>query len=183
MFKEIECKVELSHLPFENLRYRDRTVLILGKDDQEKFILGDKKGFYPEGIVRMIGGGINDGEDVLSAAIRETEEELGVKEPADIFVPLIQVNVEGTFEGEKFTHTVYVYFLPLTDKQLVSGDDVSDVVRMSEKEYRQLVTNYFGLSSDNFFEHPGGKFSWGDYGKVYGFIHEVVLDEVLERNL
>ncbi|HCQ31220.1 TPA: hypothetical protein DIU27_02470 [Candidatus Collierbacteria bacterium] len=183
MFKEIECKVELSHLPFENLRYRDRTVLILGKDDQEKFILGDKKGFYPEGIVRMIGGGINDDEDVLSAAVRETEEELGIKEPVDRFVPLVQVNVEGAFEGEKFTHVVYVYFLPLTDKELVSGDDVSDVVRMDEKGYRQLVTNYFKLASDNFFEHQRGKFSWGDYGKVYGFIHEAALDEVLEKKL
>ena len=66
-------------------------------------------------------------------------------------------------------------------KELISGDDVSDVVRMDEAEYRQLVANYFGLASDNFFEHPGGKFSWGDYGKVYGFIHQAALDEVKAR--
>lgn len=183
MFKVIDCKVELSHLPFENLRYRDRTVLILPKDKSGKFLLGAKKGFFPDGIVRMIGGGIDENEEMLEAAIRETEEESGLKLDADRFIPLLQVQVEGKFDGETFTHTVYIYFLQLDKENPVSGDDVSDIIRMNEEEYRQLVANYFALANDHFMEYPGGKFSWGDYGRVYGFIHETALDEVLARRL
>lgn len=183
MFKVINCKVELSHLPFENLRYRDRTVLILPKDKDDKFLLGAKKDIYPDGIVRMLGGGIDKNEEMLEAAIRETAEETGLELEPDRFIPLIQVNVEGKFDGETFTHTAYIYFLQLEKEKPVSGDDVSEIIKMNEEDYRQLVANYFALANDHYFEYPGGKFSWGDYGKVYGFIHESALDEVLARDL
>lgn len=41
--------------PIGNL-YRNRHALILIEDQENKYLVGEKKNFYPEGIVRLIGG-------------------------------------------------------------------------------------------------------------------------------
>jgi 8-oxo-dGTP pyrophosphatase MutT (NUDIX family) len=183
MFKVFDFKFSLTAEPFENLKYRDRTVLILCRDGKRNFLLGSKAKFFPEGIVRMLGGGVDKDEIVTDAAIREIREETGLKvSPLDL-VELAEVKIEGTYLGNTYNHSVFVCFLNSAKDDYLAGDDVEEIVSYSEAEFRDLIKRYSEIRDDNIFNLDGVTFSWGDYGKVYGFIHQVALDEVLARGL
>ncbi|MDQ6985041.1 MAG: NUDIX domain-containing protein [Candidatus Dojkabacteria bacterium] len=71
---DIKVKIQL---PYGNL-FRKRHTLIVCKDLDGKFLLGNKPDFFPEGITRFLGGGIDEGEEEASSAARELSEELGI---------------------------------------------------------------------------------------------------------
>lgn len=183
MFKRIELKFDLVAEPFENLKYRDRTVLVLCRDGKGNFLLGSKAKFFPKDIVRMLGGGVDKGESVIGAAIREIKEETGVVATPDEMVEIAEIKVEGTYSGATYHHTVFVCFLNSAKDDYLAGDDVEEIIKYTEKEYRALIKRYAELRDDNIFHFKDVTFSWGDYGKVYGFIHQVALDETLARGL
>lgn len=182
MFKQIDFKFDLFANPFDNLKYRDRTTLILSRDGNGKLLLGASDQ-YPSGIVRMIGGGVDKEEDVLMAAIREVKEETGADITSEELVELVAINLEGTFSEANYKHTISVYFLNSTKDNLLAGDDVSEIVAMTEDEYRGLVANMRSLKADHMSSTEESAYSWGDFGKVYGFVHEVALDEALSKGL
>lgn len=183
MFKKYKYDIDLVSEPFENLRFRDKTVLILCKDAEGKYILGAKKEFYPEGIVRMLGGGVDKDEEVVDAAIRETKEEIGIDVTPEELVELAEIEVTGVFKDKTYKTKMFVYFLNSEKDDYLAGDDVSEVVRYSEQEYKDLIKRFFDLKSDYVYDQDGLTFSWGDYGKVYGFVHQVTLDELLTKNI
>jgi 8-oxo-dGTP pyrophosphatase MutT (NUDIX family) len=178
MFKTFELKVKLVAEPFENLKYRDRTVLIMCRDGNGKYLLGSKERFFPKDIVRLLGGGVDKGEAVIDAAIREIKEETGIDVTPKEMVELTEVKIEGSYLGNIYYHSVFVYFLNSTKDVYIAGDDVEEIVKYSEKDFRALIKRYSELKDDNIFSLNGTTFSWGDYGKVYGFIHEKALDEI-----
>lgn len=67
--KKIKYNLNLEGEPFPNLKYRTKLVLLLCRDFENKFILGAKTGYYPDGIVQMLGGGIDEGETPINAAV------------------------------------------------------------------------------------------------------------------
>lgn len=79
MLNTYEFKFDLVAEPFGNLKFRDRTVLVLCRDREGNFLLGAKPTYFPEGIVRMLGGGVDDDETVADAAKREVREEMGIE--------------------------------------------------------------------------------------------------------
>jgi len=183
MFKKYEYNIHLVAEPFENLKYRDRTALILCRDGKGNYILGASDQ-YPEGIVRMVGGGIDTSETVAEGAMRELSEEIGVTVEPKEMIELAEVYVTGDYNGKQYKHRVFVYFFNSKKDDYLAGDDVDDVVSLSEKEYRELVQTFLHLKDDYLYDNQKGTiYSWGDYGKVYGFVHQVALDEVLDRGL
>lgn len=182
MVPAYEYKIDLVAPPFGNLKYRDNTILVVCKDSDGKFLLGASPE-YPDGIVRLMGGGVNSGEELTHAAIREVKEEMNIDTTSDELKQLAQVNIEGHYQGETFRHTVTIYYLDSQKDDSVAGDDVSEIVAYSEDEYKQLIHRFNSLKSDHLSAHDGSGFSWGDYGKVYAFIHQVALDEISKRPL
>lgn len=183
MFKKYIYKIDLVNRPFANLKYRDRTTLVLCRDGKGKFILGTEYGFYPEGIVRMVGGGIDKDEEVVAGAIREIKEELGVDINPEELVELAEVEITGTYQKKTYNHSIFLYFLNSKKDDFVAGDDVSEIIRYSEKEYRDLIKRMFSLKPDHIYTKGYNTFSWHDWGKVYGFVHQVALDEFLAKNI
>ncbi len=181
MFKKLNYDIDLVAEAFHNLRYRDRTVLILCRDRSGKYILGTKKGVYPKGICRMIGGGLDKNEKVIEGAIREINEELGLFVNPEELIELIKIKVTGIYNNKTYKTEVFVYFLNSEKDDYLAGDDVSEIIRLSEKEYKNLVKRFYDLKSDDFFNQKGDEFSWGDYGKVYGFIHQETLNTLLKN--
>lgn len=183
MLKKYKYNITLSAEPFENLRYRDRTVLILCRDAEGKYILGAKNEFYPEGIVRMLGGGINKDEEVIDAAIREIQEEMGITAAPGEMLELAEFDITGEYKDKIYKTKIFVYFLNSDKDDYLAGDDVTEIVRYSEKEYRDLIKRFFDLKPNNLYNHGDLTFSWGDFGKVYGFVHQITLNEFLTKNI
>jgi 8-oxo-dGTP pyrophosphatase MutT (NUDIX family) len=183
MGKTISHQLQLVNQPFGNLRFRDRTALILCRDENGKLLLGREDGFYPPGIFRMIGGGIDDGEAVIDGTIREIKEELRLAVVSDDLVELAEVTLEGTFQEKVYTTKIFVYFLKVMLAECVANDDVSELISCTEAEYAELVERFFELQDDHIYKKDDFEFSWGDYGRAYGFIHQLALDEVIKRGL
>lgn len=164
------------HEPFGNL-FRAKHVLILIRDPDGLFILGDKPSFYPEGIVRLIGGGVNDEESFSEAAIRELKEEGHLKKSATELYPLAMVITDAEAAKQHFKLTTSIYFLQLHGENVTPGGDIRRIVRLDDRGMRRLIKKYHDLDDNNWYHGPEGNHSWGDYGKVYGFLHKIALKE------
>lgn len=180
MFTKIKYHIDLVALPFANLRYRDRTALIFCKDNKGKYILGTEHGFYPEGIARMIGGGIDKDERPIDGAIREIKEEIGIEVSPKELIELVQFDITGSYKSKRYKHSIYVYFLNSDKDDYVAGDDVSEIIKFTEEEYRGLIKRFFELKPEDIYVKDDYTFSWRDYGNVYGYVHQVTLDEYLK---
>lgn len=177
MFKKIDFSLDLVGSPFENLRYRDRTVLILIKNSKDNYLFGVKK-FYPTEIKRMIGGGVDKGEDVLEAAVRELKEELGIDVLQTELRSLVEFNITGNFNGEVFKTSIFTCYLDIMDRVYSAGDDVSAIAEFTEEECKDIAKEMMSISETSFFESETNSFSWADYGKVYGFVLKESLREL-----
>lgn len=183
MFNCYELKIKLAAAPFGNLQYRDRTVLVLCRNGEGKYLLGEKKSFYPPGIVRLLGGGIDPGESLSEAAARELKEEIGITVKPNELVELAEVKITGLYREKQYRTKIFLYFLDSTQDDYLAGDDVSGIVAYSEEEYRALIKRYLKLGDAEDNNQSRATFSWVDYGKVYGFVHQIALDEVMARKL
>ncbi len=163
---------------------RGKHVLILLRNSQKKFILGTKK-HYPEGISRLVGGGMEGDEDPLFAAQRELEEETHYKAPLDDLKALAEIQSELTLSNSSntqkpFLFTTYLFFLDIGDQSLKASDDLDGLAELSESEYLQLIANFYQLSKE---QRPGQSFRWYDYGQLYGRIHQLAFDRLKALNL
>ena len=182
MFKKIELSLDLVGSPFENLRYRDRTVLILIKNSKDKYLFGVKK-FYPKEIKRMIGGGVDKGEEVLEAAVRELQEELGISVLQSELQSLAEFSITGNYKDVVFKTSIFTCYLDIGDKRYNPGDDVSAVSEFAEAECQGIAEEMMNISETSFFESEVNSFSWADYGKVYGYVLKESLSELKDNIL
>lgn len=180
MFTIYPYKIDLISEPFANLKFRDKTVLILIRNSKGQFIL-ESGDYYPPGISRMLGGGVEVNEDVTDAAVREIREEIGLHIEKEMLQELVQVHIEGIYKTKVYKTQISVFSLKVPIDSFHLGDDVSEVSLYSEDQYRELVKKYLELKADHFKKAIDYSFSWKDYGRVYGFVHEMALDEFLKR--
>lgn len=179
---ELTYSIDLSNEPFDNLKYRDRTALVLCVDEKQNYILGGHNSYYPAGIVRMIGGGIDNSETETEGAVREVKEEIGLTIQANDLSELVAIKVIGTYQKKIYTTKIFVYSLQVKYSDLKVGDDVHNLVQYTENEYKNLIKRFYDLSKFKVDNSQKVFFSWGDYGKVYGFIHEVALKSIKARD-
>ncbi|PID33116.1 hypothetical protein CR969_02465, partial [Candidatus Saccharibacteria bacterium] len=150
---------------FGNL-YRDRCALIAAKDADGKVLIGAKPYFFPEGITRLLGGGVDDGEDINVAAARELEEELGIKVSPDDLELITRFDTHAVdAEGKEFDNQTYLFSVDVADKPYKPGDDVKQIIPLSKAEMYELADKFEKLPADSWHESAKeGKFSWHDYG-------------------
>ena len=170
-------KIKTSLEPFANLRYRKETVLILCQDEFGRFLLGAKPYLYPEGIARMLGGGVDENEDIKIAAQREIKEELNYSVKLDEIKPLCDVITRAESPTEKYEMTSHVFYINVDSKKVSPGDDVKNILYLNEKEYIEMANKLLTLSPDLIYNGQEGRYSWADFGKVYGFIQIKSLEE------
>ncbi len=162
--------LRLSAEPFDNLRYRDRTVLIVMRNSKGEFVL-ETGNYYPEGIARLLGGGVEKNEDPQTAAVREMKEEVGVEITKNDLQPVAQLDIDADYRGKKYKHSISLFSVNIPMDHKIHGDgDV--IVYYSEEQFRDLISKYENLKPEFLRENGDYVFSWGDYGKVYGFIHK-----------
>ena len=159
--------------PIGNL-YRKNHVLILVKDNKGNFVLGQKNNFYADGISRMLGGGLKEDEDPILAAKREMSEETGVEFNQDEFFPIGQIITKAnTVDGIMYMK-VYLFGLILRKAEnLVASDDISGIKKYSEEDLEAMIGKMYKLSGE--FRTKDFYFFHGDWGRIYGSIHDLAL--------
>ena len=60
-----------------------------------------KSHWYPQGFARMLGGGVEEGEDFLSAAVREIYEETTLKIPYENMVFVREWDIEARYASHE----------------------------------------------------------------------------------
>jgi len=157
---------------------RDRHVLLVIKDHNGDYLLGEKPDFYPTGICRLVGGGIEKDEAPLDAAIREAREELTIAITEKNLKPVAQVITNAKLDTNNLNNTTFIYLLTgIDDLKLQPNDDIKALKKFSKKDLAELIEKYNNLDDKNlYFGEDGYKHYWNDYGKMYFFIHQVVLD-------
>ena len=164
------------HSVFGNL-IRPQHVLIILRDNQGNYLLGVKPDFYPAGIYRFPGGGVEANESPQQAVRREFQEEIGIKPVANDIKLLAQIVTRGIWDKQTFKNTTYLfeYRLKPTDK-LTPGDDITALKIHSREELVKLIDAYRSLGLDDWYIENNEKLhNWFDYGQMYAYIHEVAL--------
>ncbi len=161
---------------------RGRHALIVLQDEHGNYILGVKD-IYPQGIYRLIGGGLDDGEDPQVGASRELEEEMGIHtQPSDLsHLATITAKIHETTTNKHYSFTTYLYHVRANTSDLHPADDLDGMKAFSKEEMIDLINRYNQLPSDLAVvakQHDGkapAEFRWSDYGALYGRIHEIAL--------
>ncbi|NCN87779.1 MAG: hypothetical protein GW941_02695, partial [Candidatus Pacebacteria bacterium] len=61
--------------------------------------------------------------------------------------------------------------------KLQANDDITGLRRFSKKELSSLINEYNSFADNDFYSGDDDyKHYWNDYGKMYSFIHQTVLD-------
>ncbi len=163
---------------FGPLNRPNGTVAIFLRDKNGHWVLGNKSNFYPDGISRMLGGGIDDNEHPSDAAHRELLEEVGVDIDQEKFVPLLHAEI--TTQNPQLTTSIFVYYCQ-TFNDIVSSDDIDSVVHFNDRELNELIHRYAQLSDSPI--QPDQAPTWADYGLIWGPIHAAALIKVKELGL
>ncbi len=98
----LDIKVEK---PFGNL-FRKKVALIVVENADGDFLVGTKPYQYPPTITRLLGGGVDEGENENSAAARELGEELGVSLDPSELTPLLVITTNAG--GPLHTRNIYL---------------------------------------------------------------------------
>lgn len=164
---------------------RGRHALILLQNENGEYILGAKN-IYPRGIYRLVGGGIEGVEDPTEGALRELQEEFGLRYSKDQLRHLatITADIAESSTGKTYTFTTYLYFANCVQNELRPSDDLDGMETFTREEVNALVDRYYDLSDELI--HLKGKygdsdewaFRWSDYGKYYGRVHEIAMELV-----
>ncbi len=157
---------------------RGQQALILIENDKNKFLLGEKN-IYPNNIVRMIGGGIEADEDPDVGAVRELKEETGLKINRKNLKKLAEFEFEINDLNTSYFFQTHLYYLNIGKQRVVASDDIDGIAYLNKQQLEQLIKNYQKLSNKLFIKNNDRKkaFKWRDYGEIFGFIHQVALDE------
>eukprot|EP00923_Selenidium_pygospionis_P006635 GHVN01011390.1.p1 GENE.GHVN01011390.1~~GHVN01011390.1.p1 ORF type:complete len:295 (-),score=104.52 GHVN01011390.1:339-1223(-) len=65
-------------LPFVDRRVKHFTLVVLDSPNQNKILMGLKNRGFGKGLYNSFGGKVEDGEDVVTSAVREVKEETGL---------------------------------------------------------------------------------------------------------
>jgi 8-oxo-dGTP pyrophosphatase MutT (NUDIX family) len=170
---EHNLKLSMSVIP--EVAKRHQHVLILLQNAAGNYLLGAKD-IYPENIVRMVGGGMEESDtDPTLAAQRELHEETGLTAtPADLKpISTITADLTETTTNSQTTFTTYLFSYNTGTQSLTPSDDLDGIVELTPDQLRELITRYEQLPKEI---DPTYGFAWYDYGQIYGRIHQIALE-------
>lgn len=162
--------------PIGNL-YRKRHVLILVTNSTGNILLGVKDGFYPSGIARMIGGGVNEREEPVFAAQREIKEEIGIRVSQNDIKALCTVITRAQTDEGLLEMNTWIYTVRIDSFEgITPSDDINGVEIYTIDTFLELIEKMKKLSPMPFIT-PNYSFLWSDWGAIYACIHTHAINE------
>lgn len=144
-------------------------------------LLTMKKTFYPTGAYRLLTGGINHGETIFAALLRETHEETGLEVAVTRF--LVAAAYLTTNTGEQPVFYTFAFLLDEIGGKLGVIDEDERVEAFLEIEPAQLPQRAAflqQLDGPRVSKEIDG--SWSDWGNFRAPIHQFVW-EALHTNM
>ncbi|MHB1293715.1 MAG: NUDIX hydrolase [Anaerolineae bacterium] len=124
------------------------------------------KGFYPQGVYRLLTGGIEPGEDLLKAVQRETREETGLEVSTERFLAVLHNRF--VCGDEAVTFTSYLFLLQELDGVLGSHDDKESITGFREVDRTGLLALADALEA----LEP----DWADWGRFRATAHRLAAE-------
>jgi 8-oxo-dGTP pyrophosphatase MutT (NUDIX family) len=133
------------------------------------------KGFYPQGVYRLLSGGIKPGEDLVAAVLREAHEETGLRVDVQRFL----ASAEHCFAWQDRCQRFASYLFLLSEQGGVLGskdpaEAISDFREVPLASLEEMARNLESLSPE-----------WSDWGCFRASMHhlavEVLRDDHDER--
>ncbi len=124
------------------------------------------KEFYPEGIYRVPTGGIERGEDVVTAVHREAREETGLTVAIERCLGVLEY--EFRYRGETLPFVSYVFLLRENGGQLCPQDEGERITSFREvplTELEAVARNLRAIEAD-----------WRDWGHYRAIAHSFVAE-------
>ena len=152
-------------------RYGEVCMVIRRKNGR---LLTMTKTFYPREAYRLPTGGINHGESIFAALLRETREETGLEVEVTRFLAVALYHIGST--GDQ---PVFYTFAFLLDEiggtfGVIDEDEKIEDFREITAEDLPTLTSYLGQLGSQYSEEIGGK--WGDWGEFRAAIHQLVWE-------
>jgi ADP-ribose pyrophosphatase YjhB (NUDIX family) len=124
------------------------------------------KDFYPEGIYRVPTGGIEWGEDVVTAVHREAREETGLTVVIERCLGILEY--EFRYQGEMLPFVSYVFLLRENGGQLCPQDKGERITSFGEvplTELEAVARNLRAIEAD-----------WRDWGQYRAIAHSFAAE-------
>jgi len=151
---------------WESVR-RKRTaevVLLLRRPDGEYLV--HTKGFYPQGVYRLLSGGIKPGEDLVAATLREAHEETGLCVQLERF--LARAEHCFTWQGGCLRFLSYLFLLAERGGVLASQD-----LGESITGFRQVPLSGLGEIAHRLESLTP---EWNDWGRFRASMHRLAVE-------
>jgi membrane protease YdiL (CAAX protease family)/ADP-ribose pyrophosphatase YjhB (NUDIX family) len=124
------------------------------------------KDFYPEGVYRVPTGGIEWGEDVVTAVHREAREETGLTVAIERCLGVLEY--EFHYRGETLPFVSYVFLLRENGGQLCpqdKGERITSLREVPPTELEAVARNLRAIEAD-----------WSDWGHYRAIAHSFATD-------
>jgi 8-oxo-dGTP pyrophosphatase MutT (NUDIX family) len=168
------------HSMFDPLNRTDRfgeVCMVVRRPDGK--LLTMKKTLYPPGVYRLLTGGINHGEHVLDALLRETYEETGLEVSITRFLAAVAYHIGSTDIVPVFY--TFAFLLDEVSGSLGVVDEKERVEAFREVKPADLPTmadSLDGMGTDYSGEIGG---YWRDWGRFRAVIHRMVWEALKVR--
>jgi 8-oxo-dGTP pyrophosphatase MutT (NUDIX family) len=178
--KQHIVKLKLKTAP-DNLK-REGYALFAPINEHGQIGLGTKTKWYPEGIYRLAGGGIDKDEVPAESAVRELKEELNIDANISNLIPLAEIVIDAGTEEGNFKESFHCYAIKVRQAEVTAGDDIDGVRFMTKDEYADLNSKFESMDIE-LKNSTWNIEKWRDYGTLFSTIQRIVGEELTKNNL
>jgi ADP-ribose pyrophosphatase YjhB (NUDIX family) len=169
---------ELSGGPFDPIRRADRRIgevcFVVRRPDGT--LLTGIKSFYPPTAYRLLTGGIDDGEPIHDALLRELREETGLTVIVRRFLAAIAYRRDGAH-----VFSTFAFLVDEAGGDLASADPHEQLAAFGAVDPSELARMATTLEQlpDGFDARLGG--SWRDWGRFRAVVHRAVAEALADQ--